>query len=252
MPNRLRLALLIVASLPGLGCMTPGVLKPRSSPEAAAIPSRLETDPTYRVAAGDVIEIHRPRTKKQTAEVRVDGNLQLAGESIRVDDLTPQEIACRIQERLGDDYRNCKVIVAKFNSQHIYVFGDGREESPRAVPYQGRETLREFMARVGCQECIRGYRARIVRPSRDMGAKPEILAVKLDADLYDRDPNSEPLFLQANDYVYLERDGAGPGGLLPRSNRFWPMTKFTFWSWRKDKKQEQASRTPSARNDKDG
>ena len=42
--------------------------------------------------------------------------------------------------------------------------------------------MREFMARVGCRECIRGYRARIVRPSRDMGAKPEILAVKLDAD----------------------------------------------------------------------
>jgi hypothetical protein len=199
-----------------------------------------------------VIEIQRPKRKKQTAEVRVDGNLLLAGETIRVDDLTTQEIACRIQEKLGDEFRDCKVVVSKYNSQHIYVFGDGREESPRAVPYQGRETLREFMSRVGCRECIRGYRARIVRPSQDMGAKPEILAVKLDADLYDRDRSSEPLFLQANDYVYLERDGAGPGGVLPRSNRFWPMTKFTFWSWRKDRNQEQASKSSKSRNDRDG
>jgi protein involved in polysaccharide export with SLBB domain len=251
MPTRLRLALLIVAPLAGLGCSTPGVLKPRTSPEAATVPSRRETDPAYRVAAGDVLEIHRPRAKKETTEVRVDGSLQLAGESIRVDDLTPQEIACRIRDRLGDEFRDCKVVVAKFNSQYIYVFGDGREESPRAVPYQGRETLREFMARVGCRECIRGYRARVVRPSQDMGAKPEILAVKLDADLYDRDHSSEPLFLQANDYVYLERDGAGPGGVLPRSNRFWPMTKFTFWSWRKDKPQESAGKSNAGRTERD-
>jgi protein involved in polysaccharide export with SLBB domain len=252
MPIRLRLALSIVVSLTSLGCSTPGVLKPRSSPEAASAPKRSDADPSYRVAAGDVLEIRRSRLKKETAEVRVDGSLQLAGETIRVDDLTPQEIACRIQERLGDDFRGCKVNVAKFNSQFVYVFGDGREESPRAVPYQGRESLREFMARVGCRECVRGYRARVVRPSQDMGAKPEIIAVKLDSDLQDRDPKSNPIFVQANDYVYLERDGAGPAGVLPRSNRFWPMTKFTFWNWRKDKQPQTANRSTADDSKRDG
>lgn len=251
MPIRLRLALLIVVPFAGLGCSTPGVLKPRVPTESATAPKRGDTDPSYRVASGDVLEIRRSRLKKESAEVRVDGNLQVGGETIRVDNLTPQEIACRIQERLGDDFRGCKVSVSKFNSQFVYVFGDGREESPRAVPFQGRETLREFMARVGCRECFRGYRARVVRPSQDMGAKPEIMAVKLDADLYDRDHKSNPIYVQANDYVYLERDGAGPGGVLPRSNKFWPMTKFTFWKWRKDKSQDTAKKSDSDRDDRD-
>jgi protein involved in polysaccharide export with SLBB domain len=246
MHYRLRLALLIVVPCTGIGCSTPGVLKPRATAETASQPKRSDADPAYRVAAGDALEIHRRGARKETAEVRVDGNLQLAGETIRVDDLTPQEIACRVRERLGDEYRDCQVVVAKFNSQYIYVFGDGREESPRAVPYQGRETLRDFVARVGCRECLRGYRARIVRPNKDMGAKPEVLAVKLDADFQNRERGAEPVYLQPNDYVYLERDGAGPGGVLPRGNRFWPMTKFTFWKWRKDNKAETARRAADA------
>jgi len=252
MPIRLRLALSIVASILGLGCSTPGVLKPKISNEAASVPKHGDADPAYRVAAGDALEVFRPGAKRELAEVRVDGSLRLAGESIRVDALTPQEIACRIQERLGDRYRDCKVMVAKYNSQYVYVFGDGREESPRAVPYQGRETLREFITRVGARDCLRGYRARIVRASQDMGGKPDVMAVKLDADLQNRDRSADPVYLQPNDYVYLERDGAGPGGVLPRGNRFWPMTKFTFWNWRKNDKTTTADKTSNDRSDRDG
>jgi len=241
MPFRLGLALSMTCAMASTGCSTPGVLKPRQSPEVASAPNRGEVDPSYRVAAGDTIEVRRRGAKSLSAEVRTDGCLQLAGASIRVDDLTPEEISCRIRERLGDEYRDCKVSVAKYNSQYVYLHGDGREESSRAVPYQGRETLREFIKRVGCRECVRGYRARVVRPSPDMGGKPDIIAVKLDAELQDRDRNAEPVYLKANDNVYVERDGFGPGGVLPRGNKFWPMTKFTFWNWRKSDKDRDAT-----------
>lgn len=233
MPFGPRLAPILVFAGVLAGCSTPGVLKPKLDRETAAKPNGKSTDPSYRVAAGDTVEILRRGSKAEAAEVRTDGSLQLAGASIRVDDMTPEEISCRIHERLGDAYRDCKVMVAKFNSQYVYLYGDGREESPRAVPFQGRETLQQFIARVGCRECVRGYRARVVRPNPDMGAKPDVFAVKLDAKLQDRDANGEPVVLKANDNVYLERDGVGPGGILPRGNAFWPMTKFTFWNWRK-------------------
>lgn len=233
MPFRPWLALNLICAAISVGCSTPGVLKPTPSREAASKPARRHADPAYRVAAGDTVEIRRRGAKLEAAEVRTDGSLQLAGASIRVDDLTPEEISCRIQERLGDAYRDCKVMVAKYNSQYVYLYGDSADESPRAVPFQGRETLQDFIIRVGCRECLRGYRARVVRPNPDMGAKPDVFAVKLDAKLNDRDPGAEPLTLKANDNVYLERDGIGPGGLLPRGSKFWPMTKFTFWNWRK-------------------
>ena len=234
MPFRPWLALNFVFAAVSIGCSTPGVLKPNPSRETASKPARRHADPSYRVAAGDTVEIHRRGARLEAVEVRTDGSLQLAGASIRVDDLTPEEISCRIQERLGDSYRDCKVQVAKYNSQYVYLYGDSADESPRAVPFQGRESLQDFITRVGCRECVRGYRARVVRPNPDMGAKPDVFAVKLDAKLNNRDPKGEPLTLKANDNVYLERDGMGPGGILPRGSKFWPMTKFTHWNWRRN------------------
>jgi hypothetical protein len=150
-----------------------------------------------------------------------------------VDEKTTDEIAAALAEKLGGDYARCRVKVSKYNSQFIYVYGDSKQESPRAVPYQGRETLREFLSRVGCRTCYRGYRARVVRPGQRMSDNPELVAVKLDADLYNRDRGAEPVYLKPNDYVYLERDGSGPGGIVPRGSKFWPFTKFTFRWWKR-------------------
>jgi protein involved in polysaccharide export with SLBB domain len=213
-------------ALVAVGCAGPGVLVPGDKAPVATRPVLKQSDPSYRVATGDVLDVVAAG-KSERVEVRTDGRLKLAsGDALRVDNLTPKEIAVDLAERLGDPYRECKVVVAKFNSQFIYVFGDNRKEAPRAIPYQGKESLSDFLKRVGCQHCWRGYRARVVRPNEKVGASPVIVAVKLDAGLRSRDPEQKALTLQPNDHIYLERDAAGPGDLMPKSSKFWPLTKW--------------------------
>jgi protein involved in polysaccharide export with SLBB domain len=204
------------------GCASKGVLMPGDRAAADAAPRQGPPDPTYHVGAGDVLEVRRSGGQFDKVEVRSDGSIRLGtSDSVRVDNLTTVEIADQLRESLGQPYANCRVGVAKYNSQFVYVFGDSRQESQRAVPYQGRETLREFLARVGCRQCWRGYRARIVRPNESIGATPEVVAVKLDAGLQIRGRNNQDPLVRPNDYVYIERDGAGPGDIVPRSDKSW-------------------------------
>jgi protein involved in polysaccharide export with SLBB domain len=226
MPKRIRLPACALVTLVALGCAGPGVLVPGDKAPVASRPLLKHSDPAYRVATGDVLDVVAGDNSERV-EVRTDGRLKLAsGEALRVDNMTPRQIASDLAQRLGDPYRDCKVTVAKYNSQFIYVFGDNRKEAPRAVPYQGKESLSDFLKRVGCQHCWRGYRARVVRPNEKVGASPEIVAVKLDAGLKSRDPAQKGLTLQPNDHIYLERDAAGPGDLMPKSSKFWPLTKW--------------------------
>ena len=158
------------------------------------------------------------------ADVGNDGFVRVAGgDAVRVDNLTATEAAAELSERLGKDFARCTVTVAKYNSQFIYVVGDPRHEGPRAVPYQGKETLPELLARVGCQHCTRGFRARVVRAGAKMGMAPEVVAVRLDSDLNQRAADG-PVTLRPNDYVYLERDKPGADSASRHVG---------FWSWPK-------------------
>jgi hypothetical protein len=60
-----------------------------------------------------------------------------------------------------------------------------------------------------------------VRPSESIGATPEVVAVKLDAGLQLRSRKGQEPVVRPNDYVYIERDGAGPGDIVPRSDKSW-------------------------------
>ena len=216
--------MLLVAACGLLGCSTQkGVLAPGDR-AVTGTPRAGVADPDYKLAAGDLLEVRRSKGRPAKAAIGNDGSVRIAGgDAVRVDNLTAKEAASELAERLGHDFADCTVTVAKYNSQFVYVVGDPRHEGPRAVPYQGKEELPELLARVGCQHCTRGFRARIVRAGPTMGMAPEVVAVRLDPELNQRSAGA-PTTVRPNDYVYLERD-------TPKNNE--ASKHAGFWSWPK-------------------
>lgn len=203
----------------------------------------VKPDPEYRVAAGDTLEIRTPVSKDPiVAEVLPDGRIEIDDQTVvRVDGMTTDEI--RIQLASFDPAIEPKVAVRAYNSQFMYVFGEKDREEPQAIPYRGKESITELMKRVGCRSCRLGYRVRVVRPGKTIGAVPDVFTVHLDKSMKIRDMNTNlnggtqgadsseskeeilqaaaALALEPGDYVYIERDMTDPNPanwLQPKSD----------------------------------
>jgi protein involved in polysaccharide export with SLBB domain len=178
------------------------------------------TDADYRVGAGDVLTIDRVGEKgPEELAVGRDGSIQLTGTDIRVDGMNAQEISTVLRRELGWEYQNCHVEISQPNSQFLQLFVDGK--SAQAIPYRGKETVEEMLTRSDCPSCRRGYRVRVVRPGKAIGQLPEIFAFQIDSELKDRPTGREPVLLEPNDYVYLERDRGRPGELTKMTESRW-------------------------------
>ncbi|MFO0945340.1 MAG: polysaccharide biosynthesis/export family protein [Planctomycetota bacterium] len=178
------------------------------------------TDPDYRVGTGDQLTIRKlGDDTPQPIAVEGDGCIHLANATLRVDGLTTGEIATSLRQEFGWEFQNCSVRVEDANSQVVHLFVPG--EPVQAIPYRGKETVEDLLARSDCASCRRGYRVRVVRPGKTIHAVPEIFAFQLDAELKDRPSGAEPVVLQPNDYVYLEKDKGKPGELTRMTESKW-------------------------------
>lgn len=105
----------------------------------------------YRVLPPDVLLItsrNVPEIDQVTQQVRPDGkiNLPLLGE-IYVADKTPKQIEEALVKAAGEYYEraDATVQVVGYNSQKFYVFGEVGLAGP--VPWTGRDTLLDALAR---------------------------------------------------------------------------------------------------------
>ena len=176
-------------------------------------------DPSYRVGVGDEVRIGVADDDRwRRASVGPDGRLELADRaSIHVDGLTIREIGSRLESEIGAEFRDCQVAIERCNSRFIHVFGD--EEGCRTAPYRGAETLVEFLGRIDCDRCRRGYRVRVVRAGRTIGEAPRVFSARLDENLVERDSSGAPIVLEPDDYVYVHKDVGASRELTRRPGR---------------------------------
>ena len=114
-------------------------------------PHRASTPIEYRVFPPDVLRIMSQKIVEINGadqQVRPDGkiNLPLVGE-IYVAGLTPTEIQAAINKVAEETYQDakCTVIVAGFNSQRFYVFG--QVAIPGPIQWTGRDSVLDVLAR---------------------------------------------------------------------------------------------------------
>lgn len=179
----------------------------------------------YRVGVGDVLAITSGESSESTqATVEVDG-------CIRLDGMTPLPVDGRslaeIESSLSTT-RPSRVEVSQYASQVVHVSGVLDKGAAMAVAYRGPETVQNLIERVGCKDCVQGYRVRVVRPSRQVGGEPEIFSMEFDETGRNRDALDEPLGVSAGDFVYVDKDFGRKGPLtLLTDQRF--RTRPTNW-----------------------
>lgn len=198
--------------------------RPTSVSHSPVAHSRVATgDPDYQVGAGDILAIYRPGGgQPEVVPVRANGAIHLGGAGdVRVDGLTASQISGSLEGELGQTFKGCRVAVQECRSQVIHVFWSDAGGGSQAVPYRGKESIRDFLDRIGCRECQKGYRVRVVRADRELGQDPQIVAVQLDDQGRDRNPTGRAIHLKPNDYVYIERDIGKPGELTKMTETPW-------------------------------
>ena len=141
----------------GLGlCMGLSLLGPAAFGQAAQAPAASAAVPnpsTYRIGAGDVLEINvwkEPEASVPTITVRPDGviSLPLIKEVMAVGK-TPAELEKEIEDRLGKLIKDADVtvVVRETRSEKVYIVGAVRKEGP--VNLQARLRVLEAIGEAG-------------------------------------------------------------------------------------------------------
>jgi protein involved in polysaccharide export with SLBB domain len=159
----------------------------------------------YLVHFPDVLDIYvadRPEWSGRRP-LRPDGCIEVAPSIfVRVEGRTPAVIARLLADRASVTAEHIGVVVAEYNSQQVFLYGQV-EGGPRAVPYQGPETVLEMFQRAGgitagaAPEDIQ-----VVRGHVAAGRPPETFDVDLESILYKNDQTTN-LRLQPFDQVYV-------------------------------------------------
>jgi polysaccharide export outer membrane protein len=133
----------------------------------------------YRVAPPDALAVAAPVSPEidgTAVRIRPDGKiaLRLLGE-VYVAGLTTQEIAEKLETLLARYYVEPEVVVnvARYASQHVYVFGEVTR--PGAQPYTGRDSLTQAIARAMPNNFAWQERVRVTRPSADEGERTSVV-----------------------------------------------------------------------------
>ena len=175
-------------------------------------------DIRYRVACPDVLEIafaDRPEWDA-FASIDLDGRLRL--EEIgqpRVEGLTLDDVRTELARAAGVEPEKVTVSLAAPRSGQLFVSGPVRGRS-RIVPYQGPETVIDFLKRVGgLPPGSKLNQVYVVRPHVAFGQPPEVFRVDIEAILLDNDPGTN-ISLRASDQVYIgETRGSSFSRILP-------------------------------------
>ncbi|NLX13005.1 MAG: polysaccharide export protein [Phycisphaerales bacterium] len=159
----------------------------------------------YRIEPPDVIAIESatcPEVDGEIQTVDIDGkiSLQLINE-VKVSMLTPKEVAAKLEGALARYYHQpeVKVRVVNHASKNIYVFGEVGMKGP--VPFTGRDTVLDVLARA--QPTFLAWRGRIelIRPSPDPDKRHKVI---IDVDRMQQGGDlRDNYLLQDGDIIYV-------------------------------------------------
>jgi protein involved in polysaccharide export with SLBB domain len=159
----------------------------------------------YTIGCPDVLDIavagHPELAGRQT--IGPDGMVKLGNAgTLRVEGRTPPEAAGLIAGRLHAAPAAVQVHVTQFQSQEIFLCGQG-VGVPRAVPYEGQETVLDLLKRVGgVAPAAAPEDVYVVRSHVAEGERPEVFHIDLRGIVMKKDQHTN-LRLQPFDQVYV-------------------------------------------------
>jgi protein involved in polysaccharide export with SLBB domain len=165
----------------------------------------------YTLGCPDVVEVRaagRPDVKGPRT-IGPDGRISLDKASpLRIEGQTPGEATLSIAKHLGVPPGSVHLQVVKFQSRFVYLSGEGTGV-PRAVPYQGQETVLDLLQRVGgiTPGAALGE-VYVVRSHVADGDRPEVFHVDLQGIILKKDQHTN-LRLEPFDQVYVGESRQG-------------------------------------------
>jgi len=159
----------------------------------------------YRVGIPDSIAVRAPRILEidgDTQRIQPDGKIsfRLLGD-VKIVGMTPKEIAAKLQVLLSKYYIDPKVSVrvAAYASKKYYVFRETGQGG--TVPYTGRDTVLDVVARAGTTFLAWTSQVKIIRPHHtDQGRR--VIRVDVDKMVRTGDTSANVL-IEPNDIVYI-------------------------------------------------
>lgn len=186
------------------GCADRHLIRRTCPPPVEHLSARPAPHPDYRIGCPDVLDVGfaaRPDWDA-IASVDLDGRLPLddAGRP-RVEGLTVAEARDAIARTANVPADGVRVRLAAPRAAHVYVHGPTRGRQ-RVLPYQGAETVVEFLRRVGgLPPGSKLGRVYVVRPHVAAGGAPEVFHIEAEAVLEGDRRTDIPLM--PSDEVYV-------------------------------------------------
>jgi protein involved in polysaccharide export with SLBB domain len=168
--------------------------------------SNREVAERYRVQCPDVLEVvtdFRPDFPAGRRVVGPDGCIELGPVGrLRVEGLCAAQIATRVAAAAAIPAAAVQVRIVEYKSQQVYVFGQVTGMQ-RAVPYQGPETVRDFLQRAGgLAPGAEPNEVHVIRANVADGKRPEVFTVDLKAIVMKHDERTN-LRLEPFDQVFI-------------------------------------------------
>ena len=180
-------------------------------------------DTNYRIEPPDIVAISSPscmEVDNEIQQVRSDGklSLRLLGE-VKVSGLTPRELAAKLEDLLKRYYTSPKVNVqvAGYESRKVYVFGQVSRGGK--LPYTGRDTVLDVLAKAGPTFLAWGAQVKVIRPSAAPNERHEVV-IDVDRMMQSGDLQSN-FMLKEGDIVYVPPTPLAWFGLRVRE-LLWP------------------------------
>ena len=198
-PTRSLAALATGLALALGGCAAPQACYCRNASGSA------ESASAYTVACPDTLSLTAAPRPDLTgpAAIGPDGAIPLGSDGrLRVEGLTAGEVADKVATVLHVPRPAVQVQVAEYASRQVFLCGpvEGRE---RAAPYQGPETVVDFLHRIGgLSRDAEPRDVHVIRANVAAGRRPEVFQVDLKAILIQKDAKTN-VVLQPYDQVYV-------------------------------------------------
>lgn len=135
--------------------------------------------------------------------IDLDGRVDLGRlGKVRVEGLTLPEVAHDLAALAGVPPNGVQVNVAAYRSQHVYLTGDGNR-LPRALPYQGPETVLDLLQRAGgVQPGAAPRDVYLIRAGVAEGQAPQYFHIDLQSVVLKQDQRTN-LRVQPFDQIYV-------------------------------------------------
>jgi len=197
-----------VVLLTGSGCTDQRLLRqtcPRPGAGPPAIPQHRDPHPDYRLACGDIVEVRLSFHPQGDALVAIDldGRLPLGlPTDPRVEGCTIAEARELVAGIAQMPPEAVSVRLIEPRGQYLFVHGPIRGRL-RIVPYQGPETVLDFLKRIsGLPPGTQLGQIYVLRPGVAQGQQPQVFRCDVRSALYGL-PTLHNIPLQPGDLIYL-------------------------------------------------